>query len=112
MFLRAGTLHAYVHGTAVEVMACSDNVLRAGLTPKKINLPELVKCTVFRETQEQELRLSSNDTGIEQHYSVPVDDFVFQLLEIASKNMLKSTAHKFCLYSAASQRYVIRAVMK
>jgi len=58
MFLRAGTLHAYVHGTAVEVMACSDNVLRAGLTPKKINLPELVKCTVFRETQEQELRLS------------------------------------------------------
>lgn len=80
MFLRAGTLHAYVHGTAVEVMACSDNVLRAGLTPKKINLPELVKCTVFRETQEQELRLSSNDTGIEQHYSVPVDDFCFSVI--------------------------------
>ena len=29
MFLRAGTLHAYVNGTAVEVMASSDNVLRA-----------------------------------------------------------------------------------
>ncbi|MDD9601328.1 mannose-6-phosphate isomerase, class I [Klebsiella variicola] len=80
MFLRAGTLHAYVHGTAIEVMACSDNVLRAGLTPKKINLPELVKCTVFRETQEQELRLSPNDTGIEQHYSVPVDDFCFSVI--------------------------------
>ena len=36
MFLSPGTLHAYVHGVAVEVMASSDNVLRAGLTPKKI----------------------------------------------------------------------------
>lgn len=80
MFLRVGTLHAYVHGTAVEVMACSDNVLRAGLTPKKINLPELVKCTVFRETQEQELRLLPDDTGTEQHYSVPVEDFCFSVI--------------------------------
>lgn len=80
MFLRAGTLHAYVHGTAVEVMACSDNVLRAGLTPKKINLPELVKCTVFSETQEQELRLLPDDTGTEQHYSVPVEDFCFSVI--------------------------------
>ncbi|MEZ3138459.1 mannose-6-phosphate isomerase, class I [Citrobacter braakii] len=80
MFLRAGTLHAYVHGTAVEVMACSDNVLRAGLTPKKINLPELVKCAVFRETQEQELRLLPDDTGTEQHYSVPVEDFCFSVI--------------------------------
>ncbi|EIV3862947.1 mannose-6-phosphate isomerase, class I [Klebsiella variicola] len=80
MFLRAGTLHAYVHGTAVEVMACSDNVLRAGLTPKKINLPELVKCTVFRETQEQELRLSPDETGTEQYYSVPVEDFCFSII--------------------------------
>ena len=80
MFLRAGTLHAYVHGTAVEVMACSDNVLRAGLTPKKINLPELVKCTVFREAQEQELRLLPDDTETEQHYSVPVEDFCFSVI--------------------------------
>ncbi|HEM7911273.1 TPA: mannose-6-phosphate isomerase, class I [Citrobacter koseri] len=80
MFLRAGTLHAYVHGTAVEVMACSDNVLRAGLTPKKINLPELVKCTVFREIQEQELRLLPDDTGTERNYSVPVEDFCFSVI--------------------------------
>lgn len=80
MFLRAGTLHAYVHGTAVEVMACSDNVLRAGLRPKKINLPELVKCTVFREAQEQELRLLPDDTETEQHYSVPVEDFCFSVI--------------------------------
>ncbi|WP_432700337.1 mannose-6-phosphate isomerase, class I [Kluyvera cryocrescens] len=81
MFLRAGTLHAYVHGTAVEVMASSDNVLRAGLTPKNINLPELVKCTVFSELQESELRLSPDDTGTERHYPVPVEDFRFSVIE-------------------------------
>ena len=29
-------------GVALEVMANSDNVLRAGLTPKYIDIPELV----------------------------------------------------------------------
>lgn len=80
MFLRAGTLHAYVYGTAVEVMACSDNVLRAGLTPKKINLPELVSCTVFSETQEHALKLVPDVAGNERHYHVPAEDFRFSII--------------------------------
>ncbi|MGL5249474.1 MAG: mannose-6-phosphate isomerase, class I, partial [Enterovibrio sp.] len=40
MYLSAQTPHAYVQGTALEIMANSDNVLRAGLTPKYIDLPE------------------------------------------------------------------------
>ncbi|MBD2761713.1 mannose-6-phosphate isomerase, class I [Kocuria sp. cx-116] len=35
-------LHAYISGTAVEVMGCSDNVLRAGLTTKHMDVPELL----------------------------------------------------------------------
>lgn len=42
IFTPAGQLHAYLRGTAVELMACSDNVLRAGLTPKHIDVPELL----------------------------------------------------------------------
>ncbi|EQC2551355.1 mannose-6-phosphate isomerase, class I [Enterobacter sichuanensis] len=80
MFLRAGTLHAYVYGTAVEVMACSDNVLRAGLTPKKINLSELVNCTIFSETQEHTLKLIPDVAGNERHYPVPVEDFRFSIM--------------------------------
>lgn len=80
MFLRAGTLHAYVHGTAVEVMACSDNVLRAGLTPKKINVPELVNCTVFSETHEHTLKLVADTAGTDRHYPVPVEDFRFSVM--------------------------------
>jgi mannose-6-phosphate isomerase len=42
LFLPAGNLHAYLKGVAVEVMASSDNVLRGGLTPKHVNVPELL----------------------------------------------------------------------
>ncbi|MGH3096061.1 MAG: mannose-6-phosphate isomerase, class I [Streptosporangiales bacterium] len=43
MYLPAGTMHAYLHGAAVELMAASDNVLRGGLTGKHIDVPELAR---------------------------------------------------------------------
>jgi len=43
VFMPAGGLHAYLHGTGVELLANSDNVVRAGLTPKHIDVPELLK---------------------------------------------------------------------
>ena len=43
VFLPAGGLHSYLHGTGVELLANSDNVVRAGLTPKHIDVPELLK---------------------------------------------------------------------
>lgn len=43
MFTPAGQVHAYLQGTAVEIMACSDNVLRAGLTPKHVDVDELLR---------------------------------------------------------------------
>jgi mannose-6-phosphate isomerase len=45
VYLPAGGLHAYLHGTGVELLANSDNVVRAGLTPKHIDVPELLKLT-------------------------------------------------------------------
>ena len=45
VFLPAGGLHAYLHGTGVELLANSDNVVRAGLTPKHIDVAELLKLT-------------------------------------------------------------------
>jgi mannose-6-phosphate isomerase len=45
IFLPAGGLHAYLHGTGVELLANSDNVVRAGLTPKHIDIPELLTLT-------------------------------------------------------------------
>jgi mannose-6-phosphate isomerase len=45
VFLPAGGLHAYLHGAGVELLANSDNVVRAGLTAKHIDIPELLKLT-------------------------------------------------------------------
>ena len=43
VFMPAGGLHAYLRGTGIEVLANSDNVIRAGLTAKHVDVPELLK---------------------------------------------------------------------
>ncbi|MEU7478946.1 mannose-6-phosphate isomerase, class I [Lentzea sp. NPDC042327] len=45
--LPAGNLHAYLRGTAIEILANSDNVLRCGLTPKHVDVPELLRVLDF-----------------------------------------------------------------
>jgi mannose-6-phosphate isomerase len=47
MYLPAGNLHAYLSGAGVELMANSDNVLRGGLTPKHVDVPELLRVLDF-----------------------------------------------------------------
>lgn len=47
LYLPAGNIHAYLEGLGVEVMLASDNVLRGGLTPKRIDLPELLDVLDF-----------------------------------------------------------------
>ncbi|WP_432495559.1 mannose-6-phosphate isomerase, class I [Kineococcus gypseus] len=48
LYLPAGNVHAYLSGTGVELMASSDNVLRGGLTPKHVDVPELLRVLDFR----------------------------------------------------------------
>jgi mannose-6-phosphate isomerase len=47
LFLPAGNIHAYLDGFGVELMTASDNVLRGGLTPKHIDVPELLSVLDF-----------------------------------------------------------------
>ncbi|HEU5222303.1 MAG TPA: mannose-6-phosphate isomerase, class I [Candidatus Lumbricidophila sp.] len=47
LYLRAGNIHAYLSGLGIELMASSDNVLRGGLTPKYIDVPELLSVLDF-----------------------------------------------------------------
>ncbi|MBK4346429.1 mannose-6-phosphate isomerase, class I [Lacisediminihabitans changchengi] len=48
LYLPAGNIHAYLQGLGVELMAASDNVLRGGLTPKYVDVPELLSVLDFR----------------------------------------------------------------
>jgi mannose-6-phosphate isomerase len=56
LYLDAGILHAYVQGTGIEVMANSDNVLRCGLTPKHVDVDELLRVLDFRTGPVERLR--------------------------------------------------------
>ncbi|MEO7126312.1 MAG: mannose-6-phosphate isomerase, class I [Nakamurella sp.] len=47
LYLHSGNLHAYLSGTGVEIMGNSDNVLRGGLTPKHVDVPELMRVLDF-----------------------------------------------------------------
>jgi mannose-6-phosphate isomerase len=48
LYLPPGNVHAYLDGTGVEIMAASDNVLRGGLTPKHVDVDELLRIVDFR----------------------------------------------------------------
>lgn len=51
LHMPANELHAYLRGTGIEIMASSDNVLRAGLTPKPLAVEELIQLQCFRPTE-------------------------------------------------------------
>ncbi|RFD25904.1 mannose-6-phosphate isomerase, class I [Mycobacterium uberis] len=82
IFLPAGNLHAYLRGVGVEVMANSDNVLRGGLTPKYVDVPELLRVLDFTPTPEAALRPPTRCEGFAVVYETPTDEFEVALLAL------------------------------
>lgn len=80
LFLGAGHLHAYVRGLGVEVMANSDNVLRGGLTPKYVDVPELVKVLEFGVLDDPRVDAQPIAGGVE--YPTPVDEFTVRRYDV------------------------------
>ncbi|MFJ3698929.1 mannose-6-phosphate isomerase, class I [Streptomyces sp. NPDC090052] len=74
LFLGAGIPHAYLNGLGVEIMANSDNVLRCGLTPKHVDVPELLRIVRFEATEPGILRPEAAPDG-EELYETPIDEF-------------------------------------
>ncbi|MDH6703640.1 mannose-6-phosphate isomerase [Kitasatospora sp. MAA19] len=76
LYLGAGVPHAYLAGVCVELQANSDNVLRAGLTPKHIDVPELLKVVIFEAGAPEVLHPAAVEgTPGEELYPVPIDEF-------------------------------------
>ena len=74
LFLGAGTMHAYLHGTGIEIMASSDNVLRGGLTSKHIDVPALLAHADLTATCVQPECPRQLPGGL-QHYRTPFPEF-------------------------------------
>ncbi|MGF1729045.1 mannose-6-phosphate isomerase, class I [Photobacterium kasasachensis] len=92
MFLHACTPHAYINGTGLEIMANSDNVLRAGLTPKHIDIAELVASTRFVPMPEDKLLLAPDVSEGGLHYPIPVPDFKFSVYHSQQNIALTATS--------------------
>lgn len=87
MFLKAGTLHAYLSGTALEIMANSDNVIRGGLTPKHVDIEELLKTVSFEPLQEKQLKLQPlRFNAFSETYSVPAPDFTLTVITLDDRS--------------------------
>lgn len=110
VFLRAGLLHAYLSGLGVEIMAASDNVLRGGLTPKRIDVPELLSILDTTPGEVPVLR-GVGDSGL-THYPVPVADFSLNrivvqgdpvAIEVSGPTMVLSTAGTVSVSSSSGE---------
>ncbi|MCO4249697.1 mannose-6-phosphate isomerase, class I [Pseudarthrobacter raffinosi] len=82
VYLPAGNVHAYLHGLGVEVMASSDNVLRGGLTPKYIDVPELLRTIEFQPVAVPMLTPEVSGLG-QELYQPPFREFQLQRIELA-----------------------------
>lgn len=81
VYLPAGNLHAYLQGTAVEILANSDNTLRGGLTPKHVDVVELVRVLDFACGDMPVLR--GDQVGRRWVYRTPAPEFELSRIEWA-----------------------------
>ncbi|MEU7057000.1 mannose-6-phosphate isomerase, class I [Streptomyces sp. NPDC046197] len=106
LFLGAGIPHAYLSGLGVEIMANSDNVLRCGLTPKHVDVPELLRVVRFEAGDPGVLRPEAAPDG-EEVYETPIDEFRLSrhvLPEGASAHDLTLGTPQILLCTAGSVR--------
>jgi mannose-6-phosphate isomerase len=91
VFQGAGVPHAYLEGQNVELMANSDNVLRGGLTPKHIDVPELMKHTLFQPVIPNVMKGESIGNN-ETLFHCPVPDFGIKKITLDEKAISHSTS--------------------
>ena len=81
LFVPTGMVHAYLSGTAIEIMASSDNVLRAGLTEKHVDVSELLR--IVRSDAAPPVRIAPEKVSraVSTFYA-PVDDFELSVIRL------------------------------
>jgi mannose-6-phosphate isomerase len=96
LYLPAGNIHAYLRGVGIELMAASDNVLRGGLTPKHVDVPELLEVLDFRPLPAPYLQPSRPQPGVAV-YTPDVSDFELVVVEGDAVVPLTGPAIALCI---------------
>ena len=93
MYLSSGELHAYLDGVGIEIMANSDNVLRGGLTPKHVDVPELMNVLNFQERAIDLLRPETQRPN-EKMYRTPANEFALSVITLKQGNAYESLTER------------------
>jgi mannose-6-phosphate isomerase len=94
--------HAYLGGTGVELMAGSDNVLRAGLTPKRVDVPELLSVASFEPGPPDVIEPERRDG--EDVYLTPAPEFRLSRLDAARRPVLPAAGPQLLLCAEGGVR--------
>jgi mannose-6-phosphate isomerase len=86
IYLAPGNLHAYLHGVGVEVMGASDNVVRGGLTPKHVDVDELLRVLRFEPLADPVVRAQPLGGGM-WHYPSPGAPFAVVRIDVDQRQL-------------------------
>jgi len=106
IFQAAGVPHAYLEGQNVELMANSDNVLRGGLTPKHIDVTELLQHTICGPTIPNVLK-GNKVSVFEKNYPCPVADFGINALELPTSSVHNVKANSLEIWIVLSGKVLV-----
>jgi mannose-6-phosphate isomerase len=92
IYLPAGNVHAYLRGIGVEIMANSDNVLRCGLTPKHVDVEEVLRIADFSELLDP--RCAARPVTVnERVFPTSAADFELSMLTVGPEEIVEPEAH-------------------
>jgi mannose-6-phosphate isomerase len=93
MYLPAGQLHAYLEGVGIELMANSDNVLRGGLTPKHVDVAELLNVVRFEATTVAILNAKPLGPA-ESGFNCPAEEFSLRIIRLGPGHEYRAPAKR------------------
>jgi len=108
LYIAPGEPHAYLRGTALEIMANSDNVIRGALTEKHIDIPELVSVLTFNPTRlTPALPRAMEGHPEESLYAVEAPDFMLSRIRL-SESARELASNPRASISSAGENYIER----
>ncbi len=101
-FTPDGVVHSYLSGVGLEIMANSDNVIRAGLTPKHVDVEALLEMAQTAPSEPE--RPEASRTGSTIEYALPVREFGLTIVEGGAARFESGPRIVVCLDDEASVR--------
>lgn len=93
IFQDAGIPHAALQGQAIEIMANSDNVIRGGLTPKYVDVPQLLKLISFKGITPEIIESRLGGNPYEAFYDSPSPDFCLSKIQLSKDDIYENTTY-------------------